>query len=196
MTSQIFFDDQHNLPVDKIVDCFSLSVQNFEGQEKWCYLPPDFVREIREYFAKIGKPLAEYCEFTGYQVELIKDKIYQIVNPAWQIEVSRDLQELLTQKVELLPEFDIRSLQSKKLLGLDINFKFERINIPYQTLKKLQKEKKDCYQISKEKKIIISQTTFAKVKQIDEIFVLVGRQDGRALDAAQLQADADKSAGR
>ena len=34
---------------------------------------------------------------------------------------------------------------------------------------KLQKEKKDCYQISKEKKIIISQTTFAKVKQIDEI---------------------------
>jgi len=169
MIAKIVFDAEHTLPVDTIADSFSLSVQNFGDDEKWCYLPPDFVQEVRDYFDKIGKPLAEFSEFTGYEVELIKDKIYQIVNPAWQIEVSRELQELLTQRVELLPEFDIRSLQQKNLLGLDINFSFERISIPYETLKKMQREKKNCYQVNKEKKIIISESSFAKIKQIDEI---------------------------
>ncbi len=169
MKTAIVFDEHHQLSVDTLIDSFSLSTQNFDDGEKWCYLPTKFAQEVKDYFHKIGKPLAEYTEFTGYEVELIKDKIYQIVDPAWQIEVSRDLQELLTQKVELLPEFDIRALEQKNLLGLDINFSFERIKIPYHILRKMQRENKRDYQISNDKKIIISEESFAKVRQIEDI---------------------------
>ncbi len=169
MDAEIFFDEYHLLSVEKIVDSFSLSLQNFEDGEKWCYLPADFMLEVKSYFDKISKPISQFTEFTGYEVELIKDKIYQIVNPAWQVSLTKELKELLTQKVELLPEFDIHSLEQKNLLGIDINFKFERVNIPFETLRKMRKTKKNSYQISDDKKIIISQSSFDKVKQIEEI---------------------------
>ncbi len=180
MRATVVFDEQHELSVLRLVDSFSLSVQNFaNNQELWCYLPANFTQAVRSYFQKIGKPLAEYTEFTGYQVELIKDKIYQVVNPAWQIEVSSDLQELLTQKVELLPEFDIRALEHNNLLGLEVNFSFQRIKIPYHILRKMERENKSDYQISHKKKIIISEASFAKVRQIEQIIKSYPHKDDK-----------------
>ncbi len=167
MEAQLIFDENHTLPLSQALNSYSLSLQKFPDGEKWCYISQNFLAEIKDYYETIGKIPDDYTEFTGYEVELVKDNIYQVENPAWKIEVAKDLQELLTQKVDLLPEFDIKSLQ-QNLLQVKINFSFDRIKIPLSVLKKMQRDGKRKYQVSKEKKIIISKQTFEQIDLIEK----------------------------
>ncbi len=167
MEAQLVFDEEHVLPLSQALESYSLSLQKFPDGEKWCYIPQEFLSEIKDYYKNIGKIPDDYTEFTGYEVELVKDNIYQVENPAWEIEVAKELRDLLTQKVDLLPEFDIKSLQ-QNLLEVKINFSFDRIKIPLSVLKKMQREGKKKYQLSKEKKIIISKKTFDQIDLIEK----------------------------